>query len=100
VDSAETIKNIIKKQKQGIPEGIYSICSSHPYVIKASIKQARHDRSMVLIESTSIQVNQFGGYTRMRPEDYRVFVHSSAPLYILLEVKCLHQAGSTRWKRA
>ena len=32
----------------------------------------------VLIESTSNQVNQFGGYTGMKPEDFKDFVFKAA----------------------
>jgi D-tagatose-1,6-bisphosphate aldolase subunit GatZ/KbaZ len=75
---AETLKSIVHDQHRGIPHGIYSICSSHPYVIQASLEQARHDGGAVLIESTSNQVNQFGGYTGMTPEDFHTFVLSQS----------------------
>ncbi|TVR06919.1 MAG: tagatose-bisphosphate aldolase, partial [Spirochaetaceae bacterium] len=46
----------------------------HPAVIEASLKQAKSDDSMVLIESTSNQVNQDGGYTGMTPRDFVSYV--------------------------
>lgn len=54
--------------------GIYSICSAHPLVIEAAMHQALEDGTPVLVEATSNQVNQFGGYTGMQPADYRRFV--------------------------
>lgn len=54
--------------------GIYSVCSAHPWVMRAAIQQALTDRSPLLIEATSNQVNQEGGYTGMRPADFRELV--------------------------
>lgn len=53
--------------------GIYSVCSAHPLVLQAAAEQAREDNSLLLIEATSNQVNQMGGYTGMRPADFRRF---------------------------
>ena len=62
------------KQRHGIPAGIYSVCSAHPLVIRAAAEQAVQDGSLLLVEATSNQVNQFGGYTGMRPAAFRQFV--------------------------
>ena len=56
-------------------KGIYSICSAHPWVLGAAMKQALDDGTPLLIESTSNQVDQFGGYTGMKPADFVRFVH-------------------------
>jgi D-tagatose-1,6-bisphosphate aldolase subunit GatZ/KbaZ len=72
------LKEIVKLQKQGVPQGIYSICSAHPFVIEAALAQALEENTYVLIESTCNQVNQFGGYTGMKPQDFVEFVHSLA----------------------
>jgi len=56
------------------PTGIYSVCSAHPIVLEAAVRQAVEDRTVLLVEATSNQVNQFGGYTGMRPADFRKFV--------------------------
>ena len=53
----------IARHKSGEPVGIYSVCSAHPTVIQAAIEQAAADGGYVLIEATSNQVDQFGGYT-------------------------------------
>lgn len=68
----------IRRHKAGEPVGSYSICSAHPVVLEAAIAQAAVDSSYVLIEATSNQVDQFGGYTGMRPADFRELVHSIA----------------------
>src|SRR5260370_6422287 len=49
--------------------GIYSICSAHPWVLEAAMRQALEDETPLLIESTSNQVDQYGGFTSgKRPE--------------------------------
>ncbi|TJZ70086.1 D-tagatose-bisphosphate aldolase, class II, non-catalytic subunit [Chitiniphilus eburneus] len=66
--------DIIRHHKAGHASGIYSVCSAHPLVLEAAMRQGLEDDSPVLIEATSNQVNQFGGYTGMRPADFRDFV--------------------------
>lgn len=69
---------LIKKHKAGEVIGIYSVCSAHPLVLEASLLQAKQDNTPLLIEATSNQVDQFGGYTGMTPEDFRHFVEQLA----------------------
>jgi D-tagatose-1,6-bisphosphate aldolase subunit GatZ/KbaZ len=57
----------------GSPLGIYSVCSAHPIVLEAAVRQAVADGTALLVEATSNQVNQFGGYTGMNPEAFRAF---------------------------
>ncbi|MCK9824336.1 D-tagatose-bisphosphate aldolase, class II, non-catalytic subunit [Nocardioides cavernae] len=54
--------------------GVYSVCSAHPWVLAAAVLQAREDGTAALIEATSNQVDQDGGYTGMRPADFRDLV--------------------------
>src|SRR3954463_9167155 len=68
----------IRRHKAGEPVGVYSVCSAHPVVLEAAFAQAAADSSLVLIEATSNQVDQFGGYTGMRPADFRELVFSIA----------------------
>lgn len=58
--------------------GIYSICSAHPWVIEAAIRQATKDGGFLLIEATSNQVNHTGGYTGMTPSEFRALVFDQA----------------------
>lgn len=64
----DSLLSLIKQHKQGHCVGIYSVCSAHPLVLEAAIRQASQDKQLVLIEATSNQVNQFGGYTGMTPQ--------------------------------
>lgn len=66
--------NTVRKHKSGEAVGIYSVCSAHPVVLEAAMAQAAADDSYVLIEATSNQVDQFGGYTGMRPAEFRELV--------------------------
>jgi D-tagatose-1,6-bisphosphate aldolase subunit GatZ/KbaZ len=59
-------------------KGIYSICSAHPWVLEAAMRQAMDDGTPLLIESTSNQVDQYGGYTGMKPADFVRFVQQIA----------------------
>ncbi len=67
------------KRHYGDPRiGIYSVCSANRYVLEAAMLQARQDNSILLIESTSNQVDQFGGYSGMTPMDFVFFVKNIA----------------------
>lgn len=59
-----------ENKKRGIESSWYSCCTANEDVIRAAILRARATNSPVLIEATSNQVNQFGGYTNMRPAGY------------------------------
>jgi D-tagatose-1,6-bisphosphate aldolase subunit GatZ/KbaZ len=65
------LPEIVAAHKRGRPIGLYSICSAHPFVLEASVQQAVADGSPLLVESTSNQVNQEGGYTGMTPAAFR-----------------------------
>lgn len=68
------MKTVITQHKQGANIGICSVCSAHPLVIEAALRHALPGEGIVLIEATSNQVNQFGGYTGMRPAEFRNYV--------------------------
>lgn len=71
----QVIRAVIERHKRGEAVGITSVCSAHPLVIKATLAHAlRRGQPTVLIEATSNQVNQDGGYTGMVPSDFRAFV--------------------------
>lgn len=76
--TGESFKDIFHYQKTGKPRGIYSICSYDRYVLEAAFLQAQDDNSILLIESTCNQVNQFGGYTGMKPGDFREYIFNIA----------------------
>jgi D-tagatose-1,6-bisphosphate aldolase subunit GatZ/KbaZ len=54
--------------------GIYSLCTAHPVCLEAGVARAVADDSHLLIEATSNQVDQFGGYTGMVPAAFRKWV--------------------------
>jgi D-tagatose-1,6-bisphosphate aldolase subunit GatZ/KbaZ len=71
--------DLIARHKQGHAIGVTSICSAHPIVIEASLRQAQQTgQAFVLFEATCNQVNQEGGYTGMTPADFVAFVHGIA----------------------
>ena len=72
------MKTLIARHKAGEHIGICSVCSAHPLVIEAALAFDRNSTRKVLIEATSNQVNQFGGYTGMTPADFREFVFAIA----------------------
>lgn len=72
------MKSIIAAHHNGQNVGIYSVCSAHPLVIEAAFHFNLDNDLNVLIEATSNQVNQFGGYTGMKPADFRDFVYKIA----------------------
>jgi D-tagatose-bisphosphate aldolase class II non-catalytic subunit len=61
-----------------LPRGITSVCSAHPLVIEVALRRAAVDGGAALIEATCNQVNQEGGYTGMKPADFRRFIESIA----------------------
>jgi D-tagatose-1,6-bisphosphate aldolase subunit GatZ/KbaZ len=62
----------------GSQRGIYSVCSAHPWVLEAAMRRHLSAQGPLLIEATCNQVNQFGGYTGMKPGDFRKLVHEIA----------------------
>ena len=74
----KALHDIIARHKAAQSVGICSACSAHPLVIESVLRYAKKHSSVALIEATSNQVNQDGGYTGMRPADFRRFVASIA----------------------
>lgn len=72
------ISNIIQEHKSDKSIGITSVCSANPFVLRASILNAKKNDKAVLIESTSNQVDQYGGYTGITPAMFRDIVYKTA----------------------
>jgi D-tagatose-1,6-bisphosphate aldolase subunit GatZ/KbaZ len=72
------LDDVVRSHRSGRPVGITSVCSAHPLVIEAALRQASSDGSAALIEATSNQVDQFGGYTGLQPSDFRALVEGIA----------------------
>lgn len=69
---------LLQANRRGKGVGIYSICSANRFVLETGMMQAARDESLLLIEATSNQVNQFGGYTGQTPADFAKFIHEVA----------------------
>ena len=72
------LQDLITRNRRGERVGTYAVCSAHPAVIDAAIRQALDDRWFLHIESTSSQVNQHGGYTGQTPQQFADLVHVAA----------------------
>lgn len=72
------LEEILHLQKLGKPAGIYSCCSANAYVLDAVFERSRAHGTPILIESTANQVNQFGGYTGMKPTYFYDYVMTKA----------------------
>ncbi|MEG8039124.1 D-tagatose-bisphosphate aldolase, class II, non-catalytic subunit [Sphingomonas sp. LR60] len=71
--------DLVRRHKAGERIGVTSVCSAHPLVIEAALRHALAvDQPFALVEATSNQVNQDGGYTGMKPADFRAFVEAIA----------------------
>jgi D-tagatose-bisphosphate aldolase class II non-catalytic subunit len=53
------------------PGGVTSVCSAHPMVVEAAMREAAADGTSVLIEATCNQVNHQGGYSGLTPAAFR-----------------------------
>jgi D-tagatose-1,6-bisphosphate aldolase subunit GatZ/KbaZ len=67
---SEYLRSVVQRNRGGGTVGSYAVCSAHPAVIDAAIQQALEDGTCLHVESTSGQVNQFGGYTGMTPKQF------------------------------
>ncbi|WP_428258073.1 class II D-tagatose-bisphosphate aldolase, non-catalytic subunit [Gallibacter sp. Marseille-QA0791] len=70
--------NYMKKAKNELRYGVPSFCCANKIVLEAVLEQAKRFDSSILIEGTSNQVNQFGGYTGMTPRQFKEFVYDIA----------------------
>src|SRR3954454_1900008 len=99
---ADWLADTIGRHKAGESVGVYSVCSAHPTVVQAAIAQAAADGSHVLIEATSNQVDQFGGYTGLRPAEFRDLVLGIADQHGFARERVIlggDHLGPHRWQR-
>ena len=75
---ADILREVIRRNRAGEVLAIPSVCSAHPDVLEASLRLAAEQHRAVVIEATSNQVNQEGGYTGMVPADFIGFVRAIA----------------------
>ena len=72
------MRQIIAASRAGHHAGIPSYCTAHPDTLRAIFRCCRSNDRPILIEATCNQVNQDGGYTGMKPADFRDFVFALA----------------------
>lgn len=92
---------IIQALREGNGPAIPSVCSAHPDVIAAGLRLAAAHGMPALIEATSNQVNQFGGYTGMTPADFVGFVQGIAQKHGLADVSLIlggDHLGPQAWR--
>jgi len=78
MDACGQLFRIVQENHSGKHVGLYSICSANRFVLEAGMAQAQREGSLLCIESTSNQVNQFGGYTGQTPAEFAAFVKEVA----------------------
>jgi D-tagatose-1,6-bisphosphate aldolase subunit GatZ/KbaZ len=66
----KSILQQIQRHKSGGHVGLYSVCCAHPLAIEAALVHAQGTGGTALIEATSNQVNQDGGYTGLTPSEF------------------------------
>lgn len=95
------LEELVRDQKAGKAHGITSVCSAHPLVLEAAVLQARETGRPLLIEATSNQVDQYGGYTGLRPAQFRDLVHRTADRLGLARERVVlggDHLGPNRWR--
>ena len=75
---ADLLRQIVRESRAGRPVAIPSVCSAHPDVIRPSLSRAATLGRAVVVEATSNQVNQDGGYTGQRPAEFIAMVRDIA----------------------
>jgi D-tagatose-1,6-bisphosphate aldolase subunit GatZ/KbaZ len=59
--SSSPVQRIVQQHRRGAAVGLYSVCCSHPLVLRAAMRVALAYDTPLLVEATSNQVDQFGG---------------------------------------
>jgi D-tagatose-1,6-bisphosphate aldolase subunit GatZ/KbaZ len=75
---SEFLRDVVKRNRRGEAVGTYAVCSAHPTVLDAAVRQALADGTVLHVESTSNQVNQFGGYTGWTPTQFAAQMRRTA----------------------
>ncbi|MEW2165657.1 D-tagatose-bisphosphate aldolase, class II, non-catalytic subunit [Streptomyces sp. NPDC007084] len=98
---SDVLDELVRDQKAGVAHGIASVCSAHPLVLEAAVLQARETGRPLLVEATSNQVDQYGGYTGMRPAQFRDLVYATADRFGLARERVVlggDHLGPNRWR--
>jgi D-tagatose-1,6-bisphosphate aldolase subunit GatZ/KbaZ len=98
----DALRDMVDRQKSGQPIGMYSVCSSNPFVLDAALLRAEESGEALLIESTSNQVNQFGGYMGMTPRQFAHYLRGRTEFYGLAPEQVIlggDHLGPNAWRR-
>ncbi len=99
---SDHLTNLRSRHLSGETGGITAVCSAHRTVLETALEQATTGGDVLLVEATSNQVNQFGGYTGMRPAEFTDYVRSLAAAAGLPETRLIIGAdhlGPHPWKK-
>lgn len=77
INKPNPLKSLLDRS-DGQPHGILSICCANEFVIKTCMEYAKKKNSLFSVEATVNQVNQYGGYTGMKPADYAAMIRRIA----------------------
>jgi D-tagatose-1,6-bisphosphate aldolase subunit GatZ/KbaZ len=77
-EAGARLREILCANRDSGRGGTYAVCSAHVTVIEAAVQQSLQDGSILHVESTSSQVNQFGGYSGSTPNQFAHFIRSAA----------------------
>lgn len=72
------LRQIIARNRAGEPIAIPSVCTAHPDALEASLALSETLDQPIVVEATSNQVNQDGGYTGLKPAEFISFVKDIA----------------------
>jgi D-tagatose-1,6-bisphosphate aldolase subunit GatZ/KbaZ len=99
--AADALDELVRRQKAGEAAGLVSICSAQPLVLEAAVLNARETGRTLLVESTSNQVDQDGGYTGLRPGDFARLINDLARTHSLPGERIVlggDHLGPNRWR--
>ncbi|NBN65449.1 class II D-tagatose-bisphosphate aldolase non-catalytic subunit [Pannonibacter tanglangensis] len=74
----DKLTSFLRANRAGSGKAMPSVCSAHEHVLMAALMMAQSHQQTILIEATSNQVNQFGGYTGMEPIDFANYIERVA----------------------
>ena len=96
------LRDIIARNRAGDAVAIPSACTAHPDVLEASLTLAETLDRPIVVEATSNQVNQDGGYTGLKPADFIRFVKDIATRAQVSEARILFggdHLGPQAWRK-